>query len=96
MKRLITTSILVSVVATALATSATARLKYHPHALPDANTETVVNMVATWAIAYSLCKGKDAPEKCAESERTSAALKEMGWCYGETDQVTVGFRWHRC
>jgi hypothetical protein len=65
-------------------------------ALADPSVETIINIIATWAIAYSSCKSKTAPDKCAESDRLGASLKEMGWCYGETDQVSVGFRWHRC
>jgi hypothetical protein len=95
MKRL-TSSVLAILLTITLVNSATARRKYHPPGSPDSDMETVVNLVATWAVAYSMCKGKDAPDKCTESERISVSLKEMGWCYGETDQVAVGFRWHRC
>src|SRR5438874_1738029 len=54
-----------------------ARPRYHP---PDPNMETVVNLVAVWAIAYSACKGarSDSPQtkdKCAEADRTSTALR---------------------
>jgi hypothetical protein len=44
MKRLITISILASLLVTALASSATARRKYYPSASPDSNIETVARL----------------------------------------------------
>jgi hypothetical protein len=29
-------------------------------------------------------------------DQTATALKEQGWCVGETGQVVIRFRWHRC
>jgi hypothetical protein len=78
MRRSATAGFLVILFAIAIASSATARRRYHPPRSPDSDMETVVNLVATWAVAYSMCKDKNVPDKCAESERTSVALKEIG------------------
>jgi hypothetical protein len=78
-------------------TNSAAARRYHPaRTVRDATTETLVNMVAAWAIAYSACKTSHASDKCTESEQSAAALKQQGWCFGETDQVSVGFRWRPC
>src|SRR5438874_2365917 len=92
MKSIVITSILASLVASALTSSTAAHRKYHPvapmdsnvetvahrryrpPASSDANLETIINLVATWAIAYAMCKGNNASDKCNESERIADSL----------------------
>ncbi|MFL5259042.1 MAG: hypothetical protein ACJ8AS_04760 [Hyphomicrobiales bacterium] len=99
MKRFMVATLLCAIMLDAFANPGSARRKYHPRfTAKDVTSETLLNMVSVWVVAYSACKADPKPtnDKCTQADQTATALKEQGWCVGETDQVVVGFRWHRC
>lgn len=70
-------------------------------AVSNAQATDVKSLMRKWDRENERCRGGrgDDPKTdaaCERREKLYATIEKLGWCYGEDDQATASWQWHRC
>jgi hypothetical protein len=58
-------------------------------------------LIKQWEREDATCRGSVGGEEkifnaCDRREKIAGRIKQVGWCYGKSNQATYQYRWHEC